>query len=345
VVNPHQQIPRDFPRNDLFNFPGQSLSRTISHGVGDAQAEFVEASRIATALMGDSIATNMFMLGFAYQRGLVPVSSDALVKAIELNGAAVKMNQAAFLWGRRAAVDPGAVERLIAPKTAPDPSKRLSQSLDEMIQRRVEFLTGYQNAAYAERYRALVERVRQAEAQKAKGSNMLAEAVARYAFKLMAYKDEYEVARLYTQTGFAQRIEAQFEGDYKLHFHLAPPLFSKRDPVTGELRKREYGPWIFSAFKLLARLRGLRGSAFDIFGYSHERRTERQLITDYERLIDEIVERLSTANHALALQLAAIPEEIRGFGHVKLRNLSTAQAKQEKLLEQFRAPVDRRVAA
>jgi indolepyruvate ferredoxin oxidoreductase len=345
VVNTHQQMTGDFTRNVDFKFPGQSLSRTISNGVGEAQAEFVDGSRMATALMGDSIATNMFMLGFAYQRGLVPVSSDALVKAIELNGAAIKMNQAAFLWGRRAAVDPGAVERLIAPKTAPDPSKRLSQSLDEIIQRRVEFLTGYQNAAYAERYRALVERVRQAEAQKAKGSNGLAEAVARYAFKLMAYKDEYEVARLYTQTGFAQRIEAQFEGDYKLHFHLAPPLFSKRDPVTGELRKREYGPWIFSAFKLLARLRSLRGSAFDIFGYTQERRTERQLIGDYERLIDEIVERLSPDNHALAVQLAAIPEEIRGFGHVKLRNLSAAHLKQEKLLAQFRTPVDRRAAA
>jgi indolepyruvate ferredoxin oxidoreductase len=345
VVNTHQQMTGDFTRNVDFKFPGQSLSRTISNGVGEAQAEFVDGSRMATALMGDSIATNMFMLGFAYQRGLVPVSSDALVKAIELNGAAVKMNQAAFLWGRRAAVDPGAVERLIAPKTAPDPSKRLSQSLDEIIQRRVEFLTGYQNAAYAERYRALVERVRQAEAQKAKGSNGLAEAVARYAFKLMAYKDEYEVARLYTQTGFAERIKAQFEGDYKLHFHLAPPLFSKRDPVTGELRKREYGPWIFSAFQLLARLRGLRGSAFDIFGYTQERRAERQLIGDYERLIDEIVERLSPDNHALAVQLAAIPEEIRGFGHVKLRNLSAAQVKQEKLLEQFRTPVDRRAAA
>jgi indolepyruvate ferredoxin oxidoreductase len=345
VVNTHQQMTGDFTRNVDFKFPGPSLKRTITNGVGDAQAEFIEATRIATALIGDSIATNMFMLGFAYQRGLVPVSAEAIVKAIELNGAAVKMNQAAFLWGRRAAVDHAAVERLIAPKAAPDPSKRLSQSLDEVIQRRVEFLSDYQNAAYAERYRSLVERVRQTEAQKAKGLSGLTEAVARYSFKLMAYKDEYEVARLYTQTGFAQRIEAQFEGGYKLHFHLAPPLLAKRDPVTGELRKREYGPWIFTAFKLLARLRGLRGSALDIFGYTQERRTERQLISGYEQLIDEIVERLSPANHAVAVELAAIPEEIRGFGHVKLRNIETARAKQEKLLKQFRAPVVRRAAA
>jgi indolepyruvate ferredoxin oxidoreductase len=345
VVNTHQQMTGEFTRNVDFKFPASSLRRTITNGVGDAQAEFVDATRIATALIGDSIATNMFMLGFAYQRGLVPVSADAIVKAIELNGAAVKMNQAAFLWGRRAAVDQGAVERMIAPKAPQDTGARLSQSLDEVIQRRVEFLTDYQNAAYAQRYRALVERVRQAEAAKAKGSSGLTEAVARYAFKLMAYKDEYEVARLYTQTGFAQRIEAQFEGDYKLHFHLAAPMLSKRDPVTGELRKREYGPWIFTAFKLLARLRGLRGSPLDIFGYTHERRTERQLITDYERLIDEMLERLSPDTHAVAVQLAAIPEEIRGYGHIKLRNLEAARAKQQKLLEQFRAPQDRRAAA
>jgi indolepyruvate ferredoxin oxidoreductase len=153
------------------------------------------------------------------------------------------------------------------------------------------------------------------------------------------------VAGLYTQSGFAERIEAQFEGDYKLHFHLAPPLLAKRDPVTGELRKREYGPWIFSAFRLLARLRGLRGTALDIFGYTEERRTERQLIGDYEQLIGEIVERLSAANHALAVEIAAIPEEIRGYGHIKLRNLETAKAKQEKLLAQLRAPEERRVAA
>jgi indolepyruvate ferredoxin oxidoreductase len=295
--------------------------------------------------MGDSIATNLFMLGFAYQRGLVPVSAEAILKAIELNGAAVKMNQAAFLWGRRTAVDAAAVERTIAPKTPQETGTRLSQSLDEIIARRVEFLTAYQNAAYAQRYRSLVERVRQAETAKAKGSSALTEAVARYYFKLMAYKDEYEVARLYTQSGFAERIEAQFEGDYKLHFHLAPPLLAKRDPVTGELRKREYGPWIFSAFRLLARLRGLRGTALDIFGYTEERRTERQLIGDYEQLIGEIVERLSVANHALAVEIAAIPEEIRGYGHIKMRNLEAAKAKQEKLLAQLRAPEDRRVAA
>jgi indolepyruvate ferredoxin oxidoreductase len=345
VVNTHQQMTGEFTRNTEFAFPGASLKGTISQGVGSANAEFVDATRIASALMGDSIATNMFMLGYAYQRGLVPVSAEAIVKAIELNGAAVKMNQAAFLWGRRAAVDLSAVERTVAPKTPEAPRARAAQTLPELIERRVAFLTAYQNAAYGERYRALVERVHQVEADQAKGASTLAEAVARNYFKLMAYKDEYEVARLYTETGFAQRVQSQFEGDYKLHFHLAPPLLAKRDPATSELRKREYGPWIFTAFKLLARLRSLRGGPLDVFGYTQERRMERQLIRDYESLIDELMARLSPANHALAVALASIPQDIRGFGHIKLRNLEAAQAKQAKLLEQLRAPEERRAAA
>jgi indolepyruvate ferredoxin oxidoreductase len=345
VVNTHQQMTGEFTRSADFQFPAGSLQRTIANGVGDTQAQFVDATRMATALLGDSIATNMFVLGYAYQRGLVPVSADAITRAIELNGAAVKMNQAAFLWGRRAAVDANAVERLIAPKAAPAVSARLSQSLDEVIERRVEFLTGYQNAAYAARYRALVQRVREAEGSRAKGLSGLTEAVARAYFKVLAYKDEYEVARLYTQSGFEQRVAAQFEGEYKLHFHLAPPLLARRDPVTGELQKREYGPWVFSAFKLLAALRGLRGGALDIFGYTAERRAERQLITDYEQTVEQIIAGLTPENHALAVQLAAFAEDVRGYGHVKERNLEAAMAKRAKLLEQWRSPPQQRAAA
>jgi indolepyruvate ferredoxin oxidoreductase len=344
VVNTHQQMTGDFTRNANFAFPAQSLKRTIGKGVGEGNAEFVEATRVATALMGDSIATNMFMLGFAYQRGLIPVSAEAINQAIELNGAAVKMNQAAFLWGRRTAVDPTAVERMIAPKEPAQAPVRLSESLDEMIQRRVAFLTGYQNEAYARRYQALVERVRKEEQAKAKGFTGLTEAVARYYFKLMAYKDEYEVARLYADPAFMQKLQAQFEGEYKLHFHLAPPLLAKRNE-KGELVKREYGPWMFAAFKLLAKLRFLRGSALDIFGYAEERRTERALIAEYEQTVDELLARLAPDNHALAVQIARIPEEIRGFGHVKARHLEAVKEKRAKLLATFRAPEASRAAA
>jgi indolepyruvate ferredoxin oxidoreductase len=344
LVNTHQQMTGDFTRNANFIFPAQSLKRTIAKGVGEQNAEFVEATRLATALMGDSIATNMFMLGFAYQRGLIPVSAQAIEKAIELNGAAVRMNQAAFLWGRRMAVDAQAVERLVAPQEGAKMPARLSETLEEMVARRVEFLTAYQNAAYAQRYTQLVERVRREEQARAKGMSGLAEAVARHYFKLLAYKDEYEVARLYADPGFMQKVRAQFDGDYKLHFHLAPPLLAKRDE-KGELVKKEYGAWMLPAFKMLAKLRFLRGTALDAFGYTEERRMERQLIADYARLVDELLPALSTENHGLAVQLASIPEEIRGFGHVKARHLAVAKAKEAGLLQAFRAPADRRAAA
>ena len=345
VVNTHQQMTGEFTRNTNIQFPGQSLKRTITKGVGEANAEFVEATRIATALTGDSIATNLYMLGYAFQKGLVPVSSDAINKAIELNGAAVKMNQAAFLWGRRAAVDLAALERLIAPKADAAPAMEISRTLEETVARRVNFLTGYQNAAYAEKYRELVEKVKQAEASRTKGLTGLAEAAARYYFKLLAYKDEYEVARLYADPAFMQKIQSQFEGDYKLHFHLAPPLLAKRDPVTGELRKAEYGTWVFTAFKLLSKLRGLRGTAFDVFGYTQERRMERRLIGEYAATIEELLGKLSSDNHALAVRIASIPEEIRGYGHVKERSLGIAKAKQADLLAAFRSPEAVRTAA
>ena len=216
-------------------------------------------------------------------------------------------------------------------------AQHLSRSLDETIARRVEFLTDYQDAAYAARYRALVDRARQVEADRGLGTK-LAEAVARNYFKLMAYKDEYEVARLYTRPEFMQRLQGTFEGDYSLKFHLAPPILAKPDPVTGVPRKRTFGPWMMSAFRVLAKLKGVRGTAFDVFGRTEERRTERRLITDYERTVEEVLSRLDRDNHPTAVAIAAIPEEIRGFGHVKAASLKQAKAKEAELLAAFRSP-------
>jgi len=206
------------------------------------------------------------------------------------------------------------------------------------------FLTAYQDAAYARRYRSLVEKVRSAESNAVKSRTGLTEAVARYYFKLMAYKDEYEVARLFTQTGFHERVKEQFEGGYKLHFHLAPPLLGRRNE-RGEPVKSEFGPWMFSAFKLLAKLRRVRGTALDVFGYTDERRTERRLIEEYAQLLDELVAGLRPENHALAVQIASIPEEIRGYGHVKMRSLAAARETQTRLLAEFRNPAQQRAAA
>jgi indolepyruvate ferredoxin oxidoreductase len=242
------------------------------------------------------------------------------------------------------AVDPAAVERMIASKDATQAGATVSESLDEMIRRRVQFLTEYQNAAYAAKYTQLVERVRKEEPGKARGQSGLTEAVARYYFKLLAYKDEYEVARLYADPAFMEKVRSQFDGDYKLHFHLAPPLLARRND-KGELVKREYGSWMFAAFKVLAKLRFLRGTALDIFGHTEERRGERQLIRDYEHVVDELLARLTPDNHTLALQIASIPEEIRGYGHVKARHLAAAKVKEAKLLEAWRTPVEARAAA
>ena len=231
------------------------------------------------------------------------------------------------------------------PKAATLDDTRISRTLDDVVARRGAFLTGYQNAAYAAKYRALVDKVRAAEAAEAAGSTALTEAVARYAFKLMAYKDEYEVARLYTDGTFLRRLNEQFEGDFKLRFHLAPPLVAPRDATTGHLQKRRYGGGMMRAFKLLAKLRFLRGTPFDVFGYTAERRGERKLVADYEALMDEIAAKLSPANHAAAVDLARIPERIRGYGHVKETNLAAAKRDEAQLLAAFRNLAPARVAA
>jgi indolepyruvate ferredoxin oxidoreductase len=255
-----------------------------------------------------------------------------------MNGEAVPMNLAAFRYGRRAAVDRAAVEALVQPKPQlENDSLKLSKSFDETVERRVAFLTAYQSARYARRYRALVEKMRSVEAEKAPHQTGLAEAVARYLFKLMAYKDEYEVARLYADTSFLDRVKGSFDGDLRFEFHLAPPLLAKRDPVTGEPKKKAYGAWMLSAFGVLAKFKFLRGTPLDLFGYTQERRTERRLIADYEALLATIAAELTQHNHQTAVALAAIPEKIRGYGPVKERHLVAAKAEEAALREQFRA--------
>ena len=329
-----------FVKNPDWQFPGAQAERDIRQACGADRVDFIDAGRIATALMGDAIATNMFMLGYAWQKGWVPVSEAALMRAIELNGVSVEFNKQAFSWGRRAAHDRAAVERAarVGDGAAQVIEFKRNPSLDELIARRVEFLTAYQNAAYARQYSDFVEQVRAAEAAAVgdDGALRLSEAVARYLFKLMSYKDEYEVARLHTETGFAEKIGGMFEGDYKLKYHLAPPLLARRD-ADGHLVKREFGPWVRPAFRLLAKLRGLRGTPLDIFGYTEERRTERALIGQYRAVIASLLPKLSERNLAQAVAIASIPDQIRGFGHVKARNLKAAKEKESTLLRAFEA--------
>jgi indolepyruvate ferredoxin oxidoreductase len=339
VVNTAEFLPGEFTRNADFSLPSERLKRAIVADAGVEKTHFMDASGIAAALFGQSIGANMFLVGYAYQLGAIPLSAAAIEKAIELNGEAVVMNKAAFHWGRHMAADPATVQNLAKPKAklASD-ARHLSETFGETVERRIKFLTAYQNTAYAERYRRTVDKVKAAEAAHAPGKCGLADAVARYLFKLMAYKDEYEVARLYTDGSFLKQVEQEFDGDdLRFEFHLAPPLLARRDKTNGLPRKMSFGPWMLPAFRLLAKLKGLRGTPLDPFGRSPERRTERKLIADYEATLDEIIARLTPENHHLAVGLATIPEKIRGFGHIKQRHLVTAKADEAALLEQFRA--------
>jgi indolepyruvate ferredoxin oxidoreductase len=338
VVNTAEFLPGEFTRDADFSLPTERLKRTILADAGADKTHFIDASRIATALFGQSISANMFLVGYAYQLGAVPLSAAAIEKAIELNGAAVAMNKAAFHWGRRAAIDRAEVENLAKPVAAiASDAQILSESFAETVARREKYLTDYQNPAYAARYRAWVGKVAAAEAARAPGKCGLADAVARYLFKLMAYKDEYEVARLYTDGAFARQVENAFDGEkLRFEFHLAPPLLARRDKSTGLPRKMSFGPWMLTAFRLLAKLKFLRGTPFDPFGRSLERRTERKLVADYEAMLDEVLSKLTPQNHHLAIGLAVVPEKIRGFGHVKQRHLAAAKAEEATLLEQFR---------
>jgi indolepyruvate ferredoxin oxidoreductase len=336
VVNSSESPTADFVRNPDWQFAGGTMTQQLREAVGvDANCAFVDANALTTALMGDAIYTNPFVLGYAWQKGWLPLAYETLLRAIELNGVAIEANQRAFEWGRAAAHDLDAVKKTAFPAQVIE-LKRAASTLAEIVAKRVDFLSGYRNAAYAKRYAELVERVRKVESDRLNGATRLAEAVARSYFKLLAYKDEYEVARLHADPAFRAKIAAQFEGDYKLNFYLAPPLLSKPDPATGQIAKMRFGPWMMTAFGVLARMKFLRGTVFDVFGRTEERRAERALIGEYEQLIDELLGRLSKDNHAVAIQLASVPEEIRGYGHVKDRSLSTARAQWADLLAQFR---------
>ena len=344
LINSDTAPTSDFVRNPDWQLPGSDMRRDILAAANPANVAFVAAAKLATTLLGDAIATNMFMLGYAFQKGWVPLGEASLLQAIELNGVSVTLNRGAFLWGRRAAADLARVEALAAPAKVIPIGQAPARNIHEAIARRIDFLTGYQDAAYAARYRLLVEHTRATEAALEGASTALTQAVARGYFKLLAYKDEYEVARLYTQPDFMRTIEGMFEGNYKLQFHLAPPVLNRPDPVTGVAKKSQFGPWMLTAFRLLAKFKGLRGTPFDLFGRTHERRMERQLIADYEKTVAELLAGLTRENLAQAVAIAALPEEIRGFGHVKLRSVERARHKEAELLARLRSPAEEQAA-
>ncbi len=344
ALNNHSTPTAAFVHNPDWQSPASRCEALVSASVGPGQLGAFDADRLAVALLGDSLYTNPLLLGFAWQKGKLPLSLAALMRAIELNGVQVDNNKAAFAWGRRAAEDLASVQAVVnAQRGATQVIQMVMKpSLDQVVKTRIEFLTAYQDAGYAEQYRSFVDKVRVAEAR-ISNKEGLSEAVARYLFKLMAYKDEYEVARLHTDTRFTDRIAEQFEGDYKLVHHLAPPLLGKTD-ANGQPVKQAFGPWMRSAFGVLAKLKGLRGGALDIFGRTEERRTERALIDEYRSTIAELLATLNADNRAEAAEIARLPEQIRGYGHVKARHLAAVRPKWAALMAKWREPAARQAA-
>ena len=331
VVNSARQITGEFVARPEAPFPGPAMESELRAAVGPGRADFLDATRLAGALCGDALATNMLLLGYAWQQGLVPVGGEAILRAIELNGVAVEQNRAAFAWGRRAAVELAEVERFAGIARAP------RESLDDLVATRAAELAAYQDAAYARRYTALVESARQAEGALGANPRPLTEAVARAYYRLLASKDEYEVARLYTDGRFGAAVGAAFESGSALRFWFVPPGLARADPATGEPRKRTFGAWMLPALRMLARMKALRGTALDPFARTADRRLERALLAEYEATLREVLPALTRENHAIAVELARVPERIRGFGPVKRRAAAAARAERDRLLAQWRA--------
>ena len=333
VLNTHESATADFVLDGSFRLPSARLRRSISEAAGGANVDLIDATAIATALLGDAMGTNVFLLGYAWQKGLVPLRRESLLDAIELNGTAIEANKTAFAWGRLAAAD---LPRVLAAAGLAEGPAPLPQTLEEIVEHRSNLLTAYQSRRYARRYRALVTHVQETEGRMFSGSTALAEAVARNYAKLLAYKDEYEVARLYRSAAFRAALDTQFEGARRIEVHLAPPLLARRDRRTGHLQKRAYGQWVLTAFRFLAPLKFLRGTALDPFGRTEERRAERALIAEYETTVAEMLAGLSPTTLATAVALASLPERIRGYGHIKEKSMREAAAERARLLQRLR---------
>ena len=321
----------DFARNPNWSVDGDLLVERLKTALGD-RALVLDAQRLAAALMGDPIASNMFMLGAAWQKGLIPVRRAAIERAVELNGVAIEMNKQAFEWGRRAAHDPMSVETLVGfdgPADEPPP-------LEALVNRRATHLEAYRDAAYAARYRELVERVRAAERSAGLGEGLTA-AVARAYHKLLAAKDEWEVARLFAAPEFHEALAREFEGSYKLHFHLGAWPFARPDPVSGRMKKGEAGPWAMIAFRIMARLKILRGTWLDPFRSSDERKLERRLLAEFEADVADLVQRLTPASHPVAVRVVGAYEAIRGYGHVKEASAAEAAKTRAQALSELKA--------
>ena len=334
VINTHQMMSGDFTRDRDAVFPLHDLLQSLRARVDGGKIYELDASKAAAEAFSDSIAANLLMLGYAYQLGGLPLPSRAVERAIEINGRAIEMNLSAFRLGRAAAARPHDFRRILESDGSRGTTDH-DEPLEEIVKSGEIFLTSYQDSRYGRRYRKLVERVASAEATLGASRDILARTVARAYWKLLAYKDEYEVARLFVSNDFQKNLARSFEPGYQLRFHLAPPILSKIDPVTQRPLKREFGPWMMYAFRFLAACRRFRGTRFDPFGRSADRQLERRLIQEYESTIEVVLGGLRLDNLETAIEIAALPLDIRGYGPVKAAAAKVAEGKEETLLKNF----------
>jgi indolepyruvate ferredoxin oxidoreductase len=337
IINSHVIPTADFILNRDFNFQTRKLNSVLETELRK-DSSFFDFTTPAEALLGDSIATNIMMLGYAYQRGLLPLSAKAIEQAIEVNGVSIKMNTQAFQLGRLAAADPARFKEMMRDHDAVVPAKTLeAMTLDEIIAHRMDLLTAYQSARLAKRYRKLVDRVRNAATDGGYGEALPRAVAINYA-KLLAYKDEYEVARLFTDGKFEQQLRDQFEGEFKFNFNLAPPILGGAKDALGRPKKRAFGAWMMPVFRTLAKLRVLRGTPLDVFGYSADRKLERELIVSYENDVDTALRLLSPVTHDTAVELLNLPDRIRGYGPVKEKAVADAKVRHSQLTADLANP-------
>ena len=331
LLNTAEMPTGDFVRSRDATLNSAQRIAAIGKVVGEDNLALLDANGLAHRLLGDTIFANVVMVGAAWQQGLVPVSLDALLRAIELNGVRVDDNKRAFTWGRIAAHDPDAVARLL------DDEAHVVETLDGMIERRRAFLVDYQGEALADRYIALVDRLRAAESG-IDADLVVTRSAAQAYFRLLSYKDEYEVARLHTRPEFLNSLRTEYGTGARLRFHLAPPLLNGKRDARGRPLKKEFGAWILPLFRVLAKLRRLRGTAFDVFGYTAERRMERQLIEEFEQAVDTVVSALDETNRDRAAAVINEFLEIRGYGPVKEAAVVEARGKIDEALTVLQRP-------
>ena len=347
VINSYELMSGDFTRIRDMEFPAARLKRIIAKTVGDGHVTYVNANDYAETLFGNTIAANFFMIGIAYQMGLLPIPGEAIAKAIELNGRSVQMNKTAFNRGRQFVADPSAVDRLVDERRGgrKESGGQKPATFEKLVEHRSLLLTQYQDQRYARKYREFVERVDEAEQHQAPGMSGVADGVARFYYKLLAYKDEYEVARLLSSSEFTDRLASEFTGNYTLQYHLAPPLLARRDKVTNLPLKRTFGPWMRMLLRITAKFKFLRGTLFDPFRWSNDRKIERDLIVRYESIVSEVVSKLNSDNHRIAREVVSFPESIRGFGHVKHKSCEETLNRLDELMKSFRDESSRPEAA